>query len=399
MNKKNLFAFVLILTLFLVSLVSATGYCQTDKSFYHKGETGTFYCYCSQNNERFQSGYIVWQLDNGTILQSDLVNSGNCRNYYFGTSYTFSDDFNASEGIHNTTFSANADGSGTPTNWGNAGDINSALWNFTNISTTDCIITNIRAKEYINLGEVGSVEFEVKDGITNKSLIFASCVAEGHDISGAPLIRVPEEKESFLKTSDEGTIAFIHNMQENFWETNATYLFEFHCHSLPNVSNSYNTNQVAFLSNGSVAGMKSCTFVSLFKTGSKDNRGAENLTTGRSLIMIAIILMFLGFIAGSIYGLTKRIKVEWKVGLLSVIYLSLFTITFLLYQVTSISFSFFPLISSILYIFWLTLAVGFFPFVIIIGLYLVVNAMNQKNLETFMGMGYSSSEAQTLARK
>jgi len=314
MIKKRFFILATFLMFLIVAsnFISAQGYCQTDKDYYHAGETGTFYCYCTNNNERYQTGYIVWKLANGTILQSTSISSGNCKRNYFGTSYTFADDFNVSTNeSHVTLFTLYADGTGSVPNWYDLeSDKPYAYWNFTGTTPYDCLIKNIRYKDPINLGDVGAVEFEVKDGVTNKSLIYASCTAEGHDVSGAPLVRIPEMGQSFLKTTDKGTIAFIHKMDEIFWETDSTYLFEFHCHSLPNVTNSYNTDQVAFLSNGSVAGMKSCTFVSLFNTGSEDYR---QFSTAEAIGIIFLTFFLFGLLIFTII-FQMRLSYKNKIG-------------------------------------------------------------------------------------
>ena len=303
MKNKIQFIIYIIFSLLLVGSVSATGLCSNDKYEYHPGETITFSCTCTSYNERYKAGYIVFQ-NSTDILRSTLVNSGNCQNSFFGDSYVFDSDANFTG---NVTFSLNADGTGTPNGWSNTDDDTSDDFNVSGVGINDCIIEDIIGSPSITLDDVGAVRIKVKDGLTEESIIHASCYAAGYDISNSPLIFEPQGSadEGFKYTSANGEVGFIHDMIEDFWQPNTTYLFEFFCFSLP-----YNSsgNHVGYLESGSPAGMKTCTAQSLFTTG-LDEREQKSYDY---LPITIVILGVIGFLIVFSFNVDGFYNFEYK---------------------------------------------------------------------------------------
>jgi len=207
----------------------------------------------------------------------------------FGTSYII--PF-AAEDTLNVTFSANADGSGILNDWEDS--IISDEFEVINITITQCLIREIISSPTTTLGEIGSVKMKVVDGKTEQGLVHASCYAEGSDISGLPLVVEPSGSgdQGYKITSADGAVSFQHDMDESFWETNTTYLYQFYCFSLPNVTN-VDGQHVAFLEDtGLPAGMKTCTVQALFTTGTEDVREGSSFKIA-SYFFLALILILL----------------------------------------------------------------------------------------------------------
>lgn len=279
-NKMLLLVLVLVL---LVPAVFAEGVCVLDKYDYHPGETGVFSCSCSSPTEENKDGFIVWH--NSThVLQSVGVSSGSCRTSLFGGSYTFLAGANYSG---NTTFSLNADGTGSPVNWDGAGDVRNDTWNVSGPTFFDCLINGVVGDPRgYDLGTLGSVKIEVVDGISGNPLVHASCQADGYNVDGTPVLFEPYGPgDTSRLTLSDGEVGFQHWMSEDSWVVDTSYLFEFHCVCVPNVTNCI--DEVTGLD----VGFKSCSAQVLFTTGSGDYRNEGNILA-IILCLVAVIVFY-----------------------------------------------------------------------------------------------------------
>ena len=210
--------------------------CELDKYLYNPGETALFSCSCTSGNEQNEAGYIVFLNSSGSILQNNSINSGLCINSLFSDTYTF--PVGLSDYVGNVSFSLYGNGSGTPTNWGDSGDVINDTWNVSNATAFDCVIDNIIIGPGGSLGELGAVKIIVRESINFNPLVNVRCQAEAYDILGSPILFVPYGAgPTFRYTGSGGEVGFQHLFSESVWDINTNYLFEFHCHC-PNANSS-----------------------------------------------------------------------------------------------------------------------------------------------------------------
>lgn len=300
-KRGMIFVFIF---LFLISTIAATGICSLDKTQYSPGETATVSCDCTSPLEEGQSGYFVWKNDTNDILRSVATNSLTCRTSIFGDMLTVPSE----EYLGNVTFSLDANGSGDPINWDDVDDITTDNFNVSGFSIFDCLIQDVQGSSTIDLGRVGAVEFNVRDPTTDLAMIHASCQVHAYDVDDAPLVLEPNEPGhlGFKVSTADGEVQFTHLMDEEFWETNTTYLWEFHCYSLPNETYAH-VEHISYLENGNAAGMKTCTTEMLFTTGTEDYRANDNIARG--LMYFLLILVFAG-LAFAYHELGEEIDFE-----------------------------------------------------------------------------------------
>lgn len=280
MNK--LFVLILVLVL-LVPAVLADGDCNLDKYDYIPGESISFICSCDDNTEKNKAGFIVFQNET-TILQATAMNSDNCMTSLFGDSFVLAADANY---MGNVTFSLNADGSGSPTNWGDATDNTSDNFNVSGAGALDCVIEEVVAVRDAIIGMKNTVEFLVKNGVTGNGLIHAVCQLELYDVVGLPLAVEPYGyTHSDRFSSSSGEVAFEHDFDELFWEIDRTYSFEIHCYC-------YNESEHSCYDEGTGlnVGFKSCVAQALFSTSSEDYRNKGNILS-IILCLIAVIVLY-----------------------------------------------------------------------------------------------------------
>lgn len=301
-NKYILLLFVLIL---LVPGVFADGACQLDKYEYHPGESGLFSCSCSSAAEENRNGFIVWQ-NSTTILQAVAVNSNACRSDFFTGSYTFLTGVNYSG---NVTFSASADGTGSPASWGNAGDVRDDTWNVSGPHVTDCIIYDVTA----NLPDVGTtavVKFHVRDGVTGNDLSNVRCGISIYDTTDLPLFVHRENGHHFERSLTTGEVYFSHLLSEPEWVSGQSLIGEFHCACYGNVNDTENLcyDETTGLSVGS----KFCTLKSPLVLGSGDYRNQGNiLGIVVGLFIVMLIYGVVGYFCLKYSGVNEDNTAFW----------------------------------------------------------------------------------------
>lgn len=276
---------IILLFVFIIPIALATGICTNDKFEYHPGESLLFSCSCTTPLEENQDGFIVVRNITGDVLQNTSANSLNCRSSFFIGMYTFLRDENFTG---NVSFE-------DAINWDNADDIYYDNFNVTGAHTFDCKINDVSGNT-ITLGRLGSVKFNVKDGITGNNLIMASCMAEGYDINSNPILfELYEPGYAFRFTSAGGEVGFQHMMDEEIWIENTTYLYEFHCHCLDNESDYPCYDEET----GERVGFKSCTAQVPFIIGPDDFRPNDisySIASMLGIIFTILIFIFLTYL-------------------------------------------------------------------------------------------------------
>jgi hypothetical protein len=283
MKKTNIIIFILLIL--LVSFVSATGECKLDNYEYHPSETATFRCFCDTPQEENRAGFIVFKNSTGDILQSNAVNSGSCRTIFLFDSFTFPVGANYTGTV---IFSLNADGTGTPAQWGDLDDIINDTFIVDPANIYDCRITDIVGSNTA-LGELNSVKFKVLDSIDNIPLINVYCQADGYTIDNKPLMFEPYGVGlSGRYTGTHGEVGFQHLMTESFWEPGASYRYEFHCNTNPN-SSLHPTSY--YEDNGDVTGFYSCTANQIFMTSNNDERLTTPIKESLTFVLVFIMII------------------------------------------------------------------------------------------------------------
>lgn len=276
----------LLLLFFIIVLASstyATGTCTLDKYSYHPGETGTFTCSCTTAQEENKAGNIIWRNSTGGVLQNTLlVSSGSCRTSFFGDSFTFSTSLVNYTG--NVTFNT------TSVVWADLDDIVTDTFNITGASVLDCEITNFSQQPYIKLGELNAVNLEIRNAADMNELIHASCLLDIADVSNIPFEFEPYGiGDTHRVSQSDGEVAFQFLANNDYWKTNTTYRYEFHCHCLPGDNDTVCYDETT----GNTVGFKSCSATFLTSTGAEDKRFIDTPGSTGSVIAISLFILLI----------------------------------------------------------------------------------------------------------
>jgi len=128
------------------------------------------------------------------------------------------------------------------------------------------------------------------------------------------------------------------------------------------------------------------------------NPTGTNFTTAEGILyffVIGLILMLLYF---SIHGVKKATRGVWTIAYICMTYISLYTLMGITYLLAKGFLWAMPIVEKVLYIVWFVMGIGFFPFIIVISLYILgqeAKAVLQNNL---IKEGYSRDEARELSK-
>lgn len=308
--KRYLFVLLLIL-LIIIPYSFAIGICELDKQKYHPSETASFTGVCTSPQEENRIGFIVFRNSTGHILQSNLASSGSCRTSVFGDNFLFPSTANYTG---NATFSLNADGTGSPLNWGDSDDITTDDFNVSGANIGDCIIKfeiPVNVTPVFDLGREASLSIDLFDAITESPLVGASCTLHIESLNDAHIFSVPYEKTGFpngLKTTATGEVAFEKLLDISLLEVDTNYLIRAYCWCSPN-----GTDQQCYIGNnglpgGEVAGFKSCVTTTIAGTTSNDFRQTFPGNNFIATTLIYFILMGVYFFLGRLNQ--KNIKMD-----------------------------------------------------------------------------------------
>jgi len=124
----------------------------------------------------------------------------------------------------------------------------------------------------------------------------------------------------------------------------------------------------------------------------------QQLDNSISILFGFIFLMIIGFLLLSIYGLNNAVKAEWQIAYVCSTFLMLFCLFFVAWLFSSYYLWQTPILASIFWIIWLILSILFWPFIILLGGYLLkrqAEALMEKELSS---QGYSPEDSHSMAR-
>lgn len=126
-----------------------------------------------------------------------------------------------------------------------------------------------------------------------------------------------------------------------------------------------------------------------------------SLTSAQSFIFLALFAFLILGLVGSLSFLfksTSETNPAWIVGSTCLAYLSLFGIFFISWLFSSYYLYGTPVLSSIFWILWLIMAIGFLPFVFIVPSYILKKAVFDNLVAEYSKQGYSPEEAKEMAK-
>ncbi len=294
--KKALIIYPLLLILLAFSVFSA-GTCSLDKENYIPGNNGRFSCGCTLPIEENAAGFMVWRNASG-VIKNTSISSGLCR------TSVFSDDFMFSEGDN---FTGNVTFETASAQWAQGDDDVFDNFSVSGASVTDCIIQNAETRSEFDVGTRVAGKLEVVDGITLSPLIHANCVIDILDSTRNPIVVEPYKAgHSAVESTSEGSIFFLHELNERIWSTNTEYILGVRCYCTP----SGDDEQCYLEINGTSPGFKSCSAEFNFTTSSADfrenNQNNKDGSAGIAITIFIIIIALLIFFLPAIFGDLSR---------------------------------------------------------------------------------------------
>ena len=125
----------------------------------------------------------------------------------------------------------------------------------------------------------------------------------------------------------------------------------------------------------------------------------DDFTTSKSFLFIGLLFLLVLFLVGGIYGLANAINGAWQITYICLAYLSLFAIFFVSWLYSSNYLWETPILASIFWILWLIMAFGFFPFILVIGVYIIGKGIQENLFKQYRAEGYTDEEARDMAKK
>lgn len=129
------------------------------------------------------------------------------------------------------------------------------------------------------------------------------------------------------------------------------------------------------------------------------NPTGTSFDTSQSSLFIIFLLIFILFLVGGILGMSKAINGSWQIAYICLSYISLFAIFFISWLYSSNYLYQTPILASIFWILWLILAFGFFPFILVIGTYIIGKGIKDNLIKEYKSQGYTEGEAREMASK
>lgn len=118
----------------------------------------------------------------------------------------------------------------------------------------------------------------------------------------------------------------------------------------------------------------------------------------QSYLFIGLLLLFILFLIGGIWGLSRAINGAWQITYICLAYLSLFSIFFISWLYSNNYLWQTPILASIFWILWLIMGSGFLPFIFIVGTYIVGKGIKDNLFKQYKMQGYTDEEAREMAK-
>jgi hypothetical protein len=141
---------------------------------------------------------------------------------------------------------------------------------------------------------------------------------------------------------------------------------------------------------GDKAGYYKCEVITF-----KLSPNGENVTTGGSIFYLGLLVILILLFSICLINIFKTESIAWRMGLLSASYILLLGI---LYAGKSIADNFLlsvPAISIVLGGLLMVLVPGFFIYIIALVVYMIFNALKEKEIKSFVARGMTEDEART----
>jgi len=126
--------------------------------------------------------------------------------------------------------------------------------------------------------------------------------------------------------------------------------------------------------------------------------GSE-FTIQQALIFIVLFAFFLLILIGGIYGMQRAASGAWTIAYICLSYISLFCIFFIAWLFSSDYLWATPILTSIFWILWFTMAIGFLPFLIIISVYIIGKGVKENLIKEYTSQGFTREEAKGLIKR
>jgi hypothetical protein len=197
--------------------------------------------------------------------------------------------------------------------------------------------------------------------------------------SGMPITSGVSCQFQVFSVTDTGSLIFMNNTPR---QVGNTFYF-----SIPN--NVYNITseytRIIQCNTSTVGGFYKSTFLA--------TPNGEDPSTSNATFYYGIIFLFALVLAGCLY-LSIKMKKPWqKILFTCIAYLSFVIITFVIWQVCVNFISGISFIPTITFLIWIISMACFFPFIIIISLYILDLGRKELEVNTKMNMGYTEDEA------
>jgi len=123
------------------------------------------------------------------------------------------------------------------------------------------------------------------------------------------------------------------------------------------------------------------------------------ISTSETALYITLLIGMVVFLIICLSKISSNDNYGWSMGLASLSYILLISVLFISYQL-ALNFLFsISYITSILYILFLITLICFFPFFIILIIYLLSKVAGEREIKALVDIGYSSEEAKNLKKR
>jgi len=124
-----------------------------------------------------------------------------------------------------------------------------------------------------------------------------------------------------------------------------------------------------------------------------------------SIMYVFILLILIGLFLFGISKTSSSIKniktdsMAWTVFYICISYLSIFALSFILWLISNDYLYSIPILASIMWILWITLGIMFFPFIIVLGGYLLKKQAEALMVDEYVSQGYTRKESLDMSKR
>lgn len=132
---------------------------------------------------------------------------------------------------------------------------------------------------------------------------------------------------------------------------------------------------------------------------------ATDFNTSQAIVFSLFVIFAIMILFFSLYSLVRlpeeatKNSTAWKIFYICIAYISLFVIFFIGWLFATNYLWAIPILSSVFWIIWLTLAICFWPFIISVSIYILYKESLDKLTESYVSEGYSRQDALAMAKR